>query len=238
MNIFKYLFVLGRPASGKSEFIDFMKKLSDAERAEKYHIGKFEEIDDFPWIWEICTADDEREARGEKRLHSIRTPECYNLTTPKFRGSLVPRFNTAIAEKYSKRPDFFKDGTLLIEFARGKGDGFEESLSKFDPEILKNAAVLYIDVTFEESYRRNNSRYRADAKESILWHKVPDEDMYGYFIENDWAKITDAKRSGSINIAGHRLAFVSMDNSPESKDPVVLGPRYHAALNTLWNEMM
>ena len=220
MNIYKYLFVIGRPAAGKSELIDFMKKMSDTERAEKFHIGKFEETDDFPWIWEICTEDDKREERGEKRLCSERTSEGYNLTVPKFRGGLVPRFNKSIHDKYDSRPDFFKDGTLLIEFARGKDDGFMDSLSKFDDTILKNAAILYISVSFEESYRRNNARYRPDAKESILWHKVPDGNMYDYFIENDWAKI--------------KVPFVSMNNEPESKDPAVLGPRYSKALAALW----
>ena len=31
---FDHLLLLGRPAAGKSEFIDFMKKTTDAERAE------------------------------------------------------------------------------------------------------------------------------------------------------------------------------------------------------------
>ncbi len=50
--LFQNILLLGRPASGKSEFIDFMKQVSDTDRASKYHIGKFKEMDDFPWIWE------------------------------------------------------------------------------------------------------------------------------------------------------------------------------------------
>ena len=62
--IFEHLFVLGRPAGGKSEFIDFMKKCPAAERAGTFGIGRFEEIDDFPWLWDACVEDDRREARG------------------------------------------------------------------------------------------------------------------------------------------------------------------------------
>ena len=104
--IFAHLFVLGRPAGGKSEFIDFMKRLPDEERAREFGIGRFEEVDDFPWLFRACQEDDEREARGEPRAVSERTPEGYNITRPKFRGSLVDRFNTVIAERYLANPSF------------------------------------------------------------------------------------------------------------------------------------
>ena len=102
--IFANLFVLGRPAGGKSEFIDFMKKCPADERAATFGIGRFEEVDDFPWLWEACLDDDAREARGEPRLVSEKTPEGYNITRPKFRGSLVDRFNAAIAARSARRP--------------------------------------------------------------------------------------------------------------------------------------
>jgi hypothetical protein len=231
--IFEHLFVLGRPAGGKSEFIDFMKKCPDAERAAAFGIGRFEEIDDFPWLWERCEDDDAREERGEPRLVSERTPEGYNITQPGFRGSLVDRFNETIAARYLSRPAFYEDGTLLIEFARGIGDGFRPSLERFDPRVLRRAAVLYIDVSFEESFRRNNARYRKGQEESILFHKVPDRDMLGFFRDNDWAAMTGGAPDGWLDLAGVQVPFVSMPNEPESTDPLVLGPRYRRALGRL-----
>jgi hypothetical protein len=231
--IFENLFVLGRPAGGKSELIDFMKKLPPEERAAKYHIGRFEEVDDFPWLFEACEVDDQREARGEGRLHSEKTPEGYTITTPGFRGTLVDRFNAEIAERYLKRPSFYQAGTLLIEFARGRGDGFGQSLGRFRPEILQRAAILYIKVTFEESYRRNTARYRKGLEASILSHKVPDRDMYEYFVENDWEEMTGGATEGWLTPAGVRVPFVSMDNQPESTDAVVLEERYGSALRRL-----
>ncbi len=231
--IFQHLFVLGRPAGGKSEFIDFMKKLPADERAAAFGIGRFEEVDDFPWLWEACLDDDGREARGEPRLVSERTPEGYNITRPKFRGSLVDRFNERIAADYLSRPAFYDDGTLLIEFARGVGDGFRESLERFRPDILSRGAILYINVSFEESFRRNSARYRPGQEESILFHKVPDRDMLGFFRDNDWAEITAGAPDGWLTLAGVRVPFVSMNNEPESTDPLVLRDRYADALGRL-----
>jgi hypothetical protein len=232
-DIFEHLFVLGRPAGGKSEFIDFMKKLPADERARRFGIGRFEEIDDFPWLWERCLDDDAREDRGEARLVSERTPEGYNITQPGFRSSLVVRFNEAIGAKYLANPAFYQDGTLLIEFARGVGDGFRNSLERFDPAILRRGAILYIQVSFEESFRRNSARYKPGQEESTLFHKVPDRDMLGFFRDNDWHEITGGAPDGWLNVAGVRVPFVSMDNEPESTDPAVLGPRYARALRRL-----
>ncbi len=230
---FDHLFVLGRPAGGKSEFIDFMKKAEDDDRARTYGIGRFDEVDDFPWLWDACLADDDREARGVAREVSERTPEGYNITKAGFRGSLVDRFNDVIRSRYLARPEFYDGGTLLIEFARGIGDGFLESLDRFDTAILERAAILYINVSFEESYRRNNARYRKGQEESILFHKVPDRDMYGFFRDNDWARITGGATEGHLALRGVQVPFVSMLNEPESTDPGVLGPRYAAALGRL-----
>jgi hypothetical protein len=233
--VFEFLFVLGRPAGGKSEFIDFMKKCPAGERAATFGIGRFEEVDDFPWLWEACLEDDAREARGEPRQVSETTPEGYNIIRPRFRGSLVDRFNEAIAARDAADPRFHDEGgTLLIEFARGCGDGFRESLERFDPRTLRRAAILYIDVSFEESFRRNDARYRKGQEESILFHKVPDRDMLGFFRDNDWAGMTGGAPDGRLDLAGVRVPFVSMPNEPESTDAAVLRDRYARALGRLF----
>jgi hypothetical protein len=230
---FANLFVLGRPAGGKSEFIDFMKKCPAAERAATFGIGRFEEIDDFLWLWAACLDDDAREARGEARQVSEKTPEGYNIIRPRFRGSLVDRFNAAIEARNAANPIFYDEGTLLIEFARGRDDGFRASLERFDRAILARAAILYIDVSFEESFRRNNARYKKGQEESILFHKVPDGDMIGFFRENDWAAMTNGAPDGRLELAGVPVPFVSMPNEPESTDAVVLRDRYARALGRL-----
>lgn len=234
MKTLNNLFVLGRPAGGKSEFIHFLKNISDEERAERFHIGRFEEADDFPWVWETFVEDDRRERRGERRLWSELTPDGHILTMPKFRAGLVENFNRVITEKCLTNPSFYKQGTLLIEFSRGKTDGFMESLEKFRREILEDAAILYIKVSFEESLKRNNARFKKDQDGSILFHKVAERDMLEYFIENDWDKITKGRSHGHIVISNVSVPFVTVFNEPESTDPDVIGPRYKQGLDKLW----
>ena len=230
---FDHLFVLGRPAGGKSEFIDFMKRLPADRRAADFGIGRFVEVDDFPWLWDACLADDAREALAQPREMSERTAEGYNITQPGFRGSLVDRFNREIAGRFLAGPAFYDDGTVLIEFARGVGDGFRQSLDEFRADILERAAMLYLQVSFDESYRRNDARYRKGQEESILFHKVPDRDMFGFFRDNDWAAMTGGAADGWLTLNGVHVPFVSMENEVESTDPAVLGPRYGAALRRL-----
>ena len=78
-NTFDHLYILGRPASGKSEFIDFMKKVRNSERADRYHIGHFVELDDFVWLWEKFLEDDIWEKVIGKRLFSSRYEGQYNM---------------------------------------------------------------------------------------------------------------------------------------------------------------
>lgn len=230
---FDNLFLLGRPACGKSEMIDFLKNIHDDERASIYHIGKFEEVDDFPWLWQACLDDDEREERGDARIYTEKRPEGFNLLDHTFRFENTHKFNQVINENYLSNPDFYNEGSLLIEFARGKADGFKPSLEKFNPEILKRAAILFINVSFQESYRKNDKRYKEGLEGSSLCHKVPDKDMYEYFIENDWSKITNNKTSGFLNINNIPIPFVTMNNEPELPAGTEIALRYKKALDEL-----
>ncbi len=46
--LFEKIILLGRPASGKSEIINYIKNTPEDERKSRFHIGKLVEIDDFP----------------------------------------------------------------------------------------------------------------------------------------------------------------------------------------------
>ena len=43
--IFKILILIARPAAGKSEIIDYLKRINIRERKRRFHIGDFEEIE-------------------------------------------------------------------------------------------------------------------------------------------------------------------------------------------------
>ena len=44
-NNFPILIITGRPAAGKSEVIDFLKKCPALERLQRFHIADFEELE-------------------------------------------------------------------------------------------------------------------------------------------------------------------------------------------------
>jgi hypothetical protein len=234
---FDHLLLLGRPASGKSEFIDFMKKVPDDVRARKYHIGRFEEVDDFVWIWEKFMEDDLWEKAGYDRLYSKQympgnpglSPEGERLF-----DFCMQKFNDVITKKYLKKDRFYDDGTLFVEFARGRKNAFRKSLGALEPEILRRSAILFIYVTMEESWRRNVARYQEKLKHSILAHMVPKETFDYYYSEHDWLDLTDEKPAGHIQVGGLKIPFVTMNNEPESTDPVILEKRYGDALNKLY----
>jgi len=236
-DIFTHLLVLGRPACGKSEFIDFLKHASDQTRRHRLHIGRFEEVDDFPWIWEKFQDDAIWERAGYQRLYSREympgnpgmVPEGAHLY-----DWCMHKFNDVIAAQYLGREYFYDASTLLIEFSRGGANGFRRALGTLDRRILEPAAILYIDVSREESWRRNVARYQEKLKHSILAHMVPRE-TYDYFYDvNDWGDLTAGQPSGQVDINGLSVPFVSMHNEPESTDPIVLEERYAAALGRLW----
>jgi len=236
-NIFAHLLVLGRPACGKSEFIDFLKHCPADVRERRLHIGRFEEVDDFPWLWEKFTDDVIWERAGYERLYT----EEYMPGNPgmapkgaKLFDWCMHKFNDVIARQYAGRDEFYRDSTLLIEFSRGGADGFRRALGMLDPAILQPAAILHIDVSREESWRRNVARYQEKLRHSILAHMVPRE-TYDYFYDvNDWKDLTGGRASGCLDVSGVEVPFVTMNNEPESTDPAVLEERYAGALGRLW----
>ena len=234
---FDHLLILGRPASGKSEFIDFMKNISDVERADKFRIGAFGEIDDFVWIWEKFVEDDLWEKAGHPRLYSKQYMQGNPGLAPEGKRLLefcMEKINDEIAKNYLSRPAFYNDHTLFIEFARGNHHTFKDALHALKPELLKRAAILFIYVTKEESWRRNVARYQEKLKHSILAHMVPKETFDYFYSDHNWLDLTHDEPFGNLNLNGLKVPFVTMNNEPESTDSVVLDKRYGDALTRLF----
>lgn len=234
MDLFGNLFVLGRPASGKSEFLDFMTQLSDEERARRFHIGRMRVLDDFVWLWEKFIEDDIWEKVKGVRLHSRRAGNLYVLGSADLFDFLMERMDLEVMRRYHGDEAFYENHTLLIEFARGGERPYVGALKRLSPEIYERAAILYVDVTGEESIRRNDARYREKLKHTVLAHKCPDEDMARFYRDDDWRELTRGRPSGFLELRGVKVPFVTMLNEPESTDPAVLGPRYGDALERLW----
>ncbi|MBN1484088.1 MAG: hypothetical protein JXA37_05150 [Chloroflexia bacterium] len=231
---FEHLFVLGRPACGKSEFIDYMQHQDDRDRRERYHLGRLHIVDDFVFLWDYFLDDDVREAHGRPRIYSQPIdPGGYETSESVIWYLLIDRINRAV-RKCLKQPTLYQDHTMLIEFARGTEQGYRRALENIDPPILARSAILYIAVSFKESWRRNIARYDEKRKAGILTHMVSREAMERVYSLDDWSELAPAP-AGYLDIGGAHVPYVTMDNEPESTDPTVLDERYGTALRTLWD---
>lgn len=232
---FENLFVFGRPASGKSEFIDFMKKCEPSKRLEDFHVAPLEFMDDYLFLTEIAEHEDvlEKINMPVKRL-TKRTSDGIAVCDDLFWDFAIEKMNRIALQKYLPRKDFYNEKTLLIEFSRGVGrSGYSRTLSGLRNEILGKGAVIFVKVSFEESLRRNNARYQEKLKHSVLAHKCPEEIMYRYYKDNDWDELTSSKSSGVIDMNGLKVPFVTMNNEPELKEGPELYTRYKTALDKL-----
>jgi hypothetical protein len=235
MATFDHLILNGRPAGGKSELIDFLKEAPLERREERYHVGEIVEMDDFVWLWEKFVEDDLWEALGEPRLYSRRVPDGYvQKEGDRLLEMLLLKMSRIVERDYLTRPAFYGDHTLFIEFARGVFDGgYRKAFELLSKPLLSRAAVLYIQVSFEESCRKNEARYQEKLAHSILAHKLPDEALERFSREQDFEKMVGGERSGYFELQGLRVPFVVMPNEPELKDPDALDVRYGEALREL-----
>jgi hypothetical protein len=231
-NTFPILILIGRPAAGKSEVIDYLKNVSDEERRTRFHIAPFVEIDDFVWVWETFQEDDIRSKHGRPRLHT--TPDYYFLD-PFIWNLFIEKMNLVFARKIAREPDFLDDHTIVLEFARGGEHGFGGAFSYLSDDILQRAAIVYIAVSYAESVRRNRRRARPGLEDSILYHSLTDAKMEYYYKTNDWDKLSGGRCEGVIEIKGHRVPFAVFQNEPEkTDDPAKLAPALEQVLSRLW----
>jgi hypothetical protein len=231
--IFDKIILLGRPASGKSEIIDYLKKSELEERKKRFHTGNLLDIDDFPMLWTWFEEDDLLEKVFKKpRLHS--DPQGYFLEEY-FWHLLIER----ISLEYLKRKRDNKDPdntTYLIEFSRGtEHGGYKEAFKHLSKELLEGAAILYVNVPFEESLRKNRKRFNPDKPDSILEHGLPDAKLERLYKDVDFHDVI-AGTKDYLNINGVEVPYVIFENMPsKTDDPALLGPALDEVITKLWD---
>jgi len=231
MNNFPILIITGRPAAGKSEVIDFLKKADPKERLEKFHIADFEELDDFVYVWETFEIDDILTRHGKPRLW---TDEKYWFKEHFIWNLYMERINLEYRKKLARDPAYHDKKTVLIEFARGGDQGITEALNYLHEDILRRASLMYIKVSYEESVRKNHRRARKGEEDSILYHSLPDEKMEFYYKTNDWDKI-EAADPNFIDVKGFKIPYAVFQNEPEKTlDPKLIGQELGRVANKLW----
>ncbi len=230
---FPIIILIGRPAAGKSEVIDYLKKLPERQRREQLHIGPFEEIDDFVWVWQLFEDDDVRQRLGRERQN---TSADHQFNDPFLWDFLIGKINLAFEKKLAQDSAYLNNHTILVEFARGGENGFAHAFSLLSEEILKRAVIAYVSVPYEESVRRNRRRARPGQEDSILYHSLSDAKMEILYKISDWDKLSRGESQGTLNLRGHTVPFAVFQNEPEkTDDPAKLGPALRQVFGTLWN---
>jgi hypothetical protein len=227
---FPILIITGRPAAGKSEVIDFLKKTNPQERSQRFHIGEFEELDDFLYVWETFENDDILSRHGKPRIW---TDEKYWFKEHFIWNLYIERINLEYRKKLARNPNYHNTMTTLIEFARGGENGIYEALNFLHEDILKRASLLYIRVSYEESVRKNRRRARPGEEHSILYHSLPDEKMEFYYKTNDWDTL-EKKNENFIEVKGFKIPYAVFENEPEKTlEPALIGKELERVVTKL-----
>ncbi len=234
-NKFDIIVLNGRPGSGKSEVIDYLKNTPVDERIRRFHIGKLDEIDDFPMLWTWFEEDAILEKIMQKpRMHTDK--EGYFLYEYQWH-LLIERISMEYGKRLRDIENYHNEYTSLIEFSRGSGHGgYVEAYKYLSDEILKKAAIFYIEVSFDESLRKNRKRFNPDRPDSILEHGLPDEKLKRLYGEIDW-ELFRGDDPEFITIKGHKVPYIVLQNEKDittARDER-LGDALEDHFGKLWN---
>ena len=232
-NTFDILVLNARPAAGKSEIIDYLKRCDINDRKKRFHIGEFEEIDDFPMLWTWFEEDEILQEMGLPRLHSdangyFSGQYLWNL--------LIRRMSMDYLKKLDRVPGYHDRFTTILEFSRGsEHGGYREAYEHLSPQIVKRMAILYVDVSYSESLRKNRKRFNPERPDSILEHGLSDEKMERLYKEVDFHTLTQSDPA-YVEIQGSKVPYVVFQNEDDvtSARGDALGNRLQENLTILW----
>jgi hypothetical protein len=230
---FEVLILVARPAAGKSEVIDYLRRSPDDERRRRFHVGPFREIDDFPMLWAWFEEDKILEQMGLPRLHTdsrgyFARRELWDL--------LIRRIVLDYRKMVAEDERLHERTTVIFEFSRGtEHGGYRSAFACIDPDVLSRAAVLYIDVSYGESLRKNRKRFNPARAHSILEHGLPDEKLERLYRDVDWSELAAAD-PGYLHLQGIQVPYAVMPNEDDvtSGRGEPLGRRLQETLARLW----
>jgi hypothetical protein len=235
--IIDILLLIARPAAGKSELIHYLKKQNIQTRTSRFHIGAFEELDDFPMLWTWFEEDYILEKLGHPRLHT--DADGYFLEHYMW-DLLIERLCMDYSKKLRDKPNYHRTYTSIIEFSRGgEHGGYTRAFAHLSQQVLAKLAILYISVPWEESLRKNRARFNPDRPDSILEHGLPDEKLERLYREDDWEHVS-ARDPAYVSIQGVKVPYIVFDNEDDitTSGGEALGERLEETLGRLWRLYM
>ncbi len=230
---FPIVLLLARPGAGKSEIIRYLKSIPDEQRLEQFHIGPFEELDDFPMLWTWFEEDDILERMGQARLHT--DPSGYFKWNYLW-DLLIERLSLEYQKILRDDLDLHVSKSLIVEFSRGsEHGGYTSAFRHISREMAEQMAILYVNVSWEESLRKNRKRFNPAKPDSVLEHSLPDEKLERLYRRIDWEKIT-LSDPAYVNIQGVQVPYVVFENEDDltTRGGEALGLRLATSLNSLW----
>jgi hypothetical protein len=234
--IFKVLLLLGRPAAGKSEILEHLRNTELSERIEKYHIGKLDVIDDFPMLWTWFEEDDILSKKFAKpRLHSdeegyFKYPYLWNL--------LIEKIGLDYQKQIRDDSEYHQHTTTIVEFSRGsEHGGYTQAFEHLSDQILERASIVYVQVSFAESLRKNRLRFNPQRPDSILEHGLEDEKLERLYMGDDWHAMLAASASQDVlTVRGMPVPHMIFENEDDVTTPGggPLSQRLEETLGKLW----
>ncbi|HEY71206.1 MAG TPA: hypothetical protein G4O08_11550 [Anaerolineae bacterium] len=221
-----------RPAAGKSEIIAFLREIALEERMTRFHIGSMKVLDDFPMLW--AWFEEDGLLREHFQHHGLHTDaQGYFLYGDMLWNLLIRRLSLEV-DKWLR--DARENHTVIIEFSRGvEHGGYRSAYAHLSEAILRQAACLYVHVSYEESLRKNRQRYNPERADSILEHGLPDEKMAHLYAEDDWYDFT-ATDTSYVGVGGFRLPYMIFENEDDvtTAGGEALGERLETTMRRLW----
>lgn len=235
--IFEIIILLGRPASGKSEILEFLYQVNDQTRINKYHLGRLDVIDDFPMLWTWFEEDQILSDKfGKPRLHSdeneyFKYPYLWNL--------LIERINLEYHKHTRDDLLYHQHQTTIVEFSRGsEHGGYQQAFEHLSDQILTRAAIFYVQVSYAESLRKNRKRFNPERPDSILEHAVDERKLETLYRDDDFQDLRSQSASKEfLTIRNQKVPYVVFENEDDvtTVGGAALGNRLEHTFNQLWS---
>jgi hypothetical protein len=231
---FDVLVLIGRPASGKSEIITFLKTTPGDIRAREYRIANLDVIDDFPMLWTWFEEDHILSTALERpRIH---TDDAGHFKHNDLWHLLIEKISLEYYKRWRDDPAYHDHTTTIVEFARGSEyGGYAQAFGHLSDELLSRAAILYVHVSFEESFRKNRRRYNPERPDSILEHALPDDKLTRLYRGDDWNTFS-ARDPEYVTIRSTRVPYVVFENEDDvtTNSTGLMASRLRSVLERLW----
>jgi len=231
---FDVLLLIGRPAAGKSEIIDFLVHTPSDVRRRRFHIARQDVLDDFLMLWTWFEEDHILSKRlGQPRLHTD-VDGCFKY--PYLWHLLIERLSLGYHKRLRDDPVYHDHTTTVIEFSRGsEHGGYTGAFRHLADDLLRRAAVIYVHIPFEESLRKNRHRFNPGRPDSTLEHAMTDEVLTRLYHDDDWATFS-AGDADFLIVRSIRVPYVVFENEDDvtTGKPDLLAARLEAVLGRLW----